>query len=58
MLDVLPWEMGAEINANNVGSFIDQLYKLPMRLRDSMMVNRIRKGLELFEVRQNNAAGL
>jgi MotA/TolQ/ExbB proton channel family len=53
MLDVLPWEMGAEINANNVGSFIDQLYKLPMRLRDSMMVNRIRKALELFEVKQN-----
>ncbi len=53
MLDVLPWEMGAEINADNVGSFIDQLYKLPMRLRDSMMVNRIRKALELFEVKQN-----
>jgi biopolymer transport protein ExbB/TolQ len=53
LLDVLPWEMGAEINSENVGSFIDNLYKLPRRLRDSMMVNRIRKALELFEVKQN-----
>ncbi len=53
MLDVLPWELGAEINRDNVGTFIDHLYKLPHRLRDSMMVNRIRKALELFEVKQN-----
>ncbi|MBK8095141.1 MAG: MotA/TolQ/ExbB proton channel family protein [Verrucomicrobiaceae bacterium] len=53
LLDVLPWEMGAEINRENVGNFIDNLYKLPHRLRDSMMVNRIRKALELFEVKQN-----
>jgi biopolymer transport protein ExbB/TolQ len=53
LLDVLPWEMGSEINADNVGSFIDNLYKLPRSLRDSMMVNRIRKALELFEVKQN-----
>ncbi len=53
LLDVLPWEMGAEINRDNVGGFIDNLYKLPHRLRDSMMVNRIRKALELFEVKQN-----
>jgi len=53
-LDVLPAEIGQEINNGNVGSFIDTLYGLPGRLRDSLMVNRIRKGLELFEVRQNN----
>ncbi|MFN0080850.1 MAG: MotA/TolQ/ExbB proton channel family protein [Prosthecobacter sp.] len=53
LLDVLPWEMGAEVNRDNVGQFIDNLYKLPRRLRDSMMVNRIRKALELFEVKQN-----
>ncbi|MBB5031586.1 MotA/TolQ/ExbB proton channel family protein [Prosthecobacter vanneervenii] len=53
LLDVLPWELGAEINRDNVGHFIDNLYKLPHRLRDSMMVNRIRKALELFEVKQN-----
>lgn len=53
-LDVLPSDIGQEINSGNVGHFIDHLYGLPGRLRDSMMVNRIRKGLELFEVRQNN----
>lgn len=54
MLDVLPAELGAEINSQNVSHFIDNLYALPASLRDSMMVNRIRKGLELFEVRPNN----
>ena len=52
-LDVLPVELGKEINAQNVGSFIDHVYNLPRRLRDSLMVNRIRKALEFFEVRQN-----
>ena len=53
LLDVLPAELGKEINAQNVGKFIDQLYRLPVKLRDSLMVNRIRKALEFFEVRQN-----
>lgn len=53
-LDVLPSDISQEVNAQNVSLFIDNLYGLPSRLRDSMMVNRIRKGLELFEVRQNN----
>lgn len=54
-LDVLPVEINQEVNAQNVGTFIDNLYALPGRLRDSLMVNRIRKALELFEVRQNNS---
>ncbi len=53
-LDVLPTDINQEVSADNVGQFIDHLYGLPARLRDSMMVNRIRKGLELFEIRQNN----
>ena len=53
LLDVLPIELGKEINGQNVGAFIDNIYKLPFNLRDSLMVNRIRKALELFEVRQN-----
>lgn len=55
LLDVLPKKLGAQINSENVGQFIAHLYKLPEHLRDSMMVNRIRKGLELFEVRTNNS---
>ncbi len=53
LLDVLPIELGKEINGQNVSRFIDHLYKLPINLRDSLMVNRMRKALELFEVRQN-----
>jgi flagellar motor component MotA len=53
MLDVLPLRLGKEITAANVTSFIDHVYALPEKLRDSLMVNRIRKALELFEVRQN-----
>lgn len=54
LLDVLPRKLGDQINAANVDRFIDNLYRLPEGLRDSMMVNRIRKGLELFEARTNN----
>ncbi|NDC10298.1 MAG: hypothetical protein EBZ75_13340, partial [Oxalobacteraceae bacterium] len=53
LLDVLPMELGKEINGQNVGRFIDHIYRLPINLRDSLMVNRIRKALEFFEVRQN-----
>ncbi|MFZ4765735.1 MAG: MotA/TolQ/ExbB proton channel family protein [Roseimicrobium sp.] len=52
-LDVLPAELGREINGENVSTFIDHVYNLPHRLRDSLMVNRIRKALELFEARQS-----
>ena len=51
MLDVLPMDIAKEINTENVGQFIDHLYSFHHRLRDSLMVNRIRKGLELFETR-------
>lgn len=52
-LDVLPMELGREITPQNVGNFIDHVYNLPLRLRDSLMVNRIRKALELFEIKSN-----
>jgi len=55
LLDVLPSDIAPEINRSNVGDFIDHVYNLPHRLRDSTMVTRIRKGLEFFETRQNNS---
>jgi flagellar motor component MotA len=54
LLDIVPSKLGSEINSETVGGFIDHIYKLPQRLRDSLMVNRIRKGMELFEKRNNN----
>ncbi len=53
LLDVLPVELGKEINIGNISLFIDHVYLLPIHLRDSLMVNRIRKALEFFEVRPN-----
>jgi len=55
LLEVLPNTIGGPIEEQNVGRFIAHIYKLPEHLRDSMMVNRIRKGLELFEARSNNS---
>jgi biopolymer transport protein ExbB/TolQ len=55
LLDVLPKDIAKQIKEENVGLFIAHLYRLPEHLRDSMMVNRIRKALELFEARTNNS---
>lgn len=55
LLDVLPKGLGVTIDASNVDRFIDHVYALPSHLRDSMMVSRIRKGLELFELRGSNS---
>jgi flagellar motor component MotA len=54
MLELFPPRLGQEINCDNVGSFIDNVYKIPVSLRDSLIVNRIRKALELFESRTDN----
>jgi len=54
LLQLFPARLGHEINSGNVGEFIDNIYKTPVSLRDSLIVNRIRKSLELFESRVDN----
>ena len=54
LLDLFPQRIGREINRATVGGFIDNIYKVPPTLRDSIIVNRIRKALELFEARPSN----
>ncbi|BCX47761.1 MotA/TolQ/exbB proton channel [Haloferula helveola] len=54
LLDLFPQRLGREINRETVSDFIDNIYKVPLSLRDSLIVNRIRKALELFEARPNN----
>ena len=54
LLQLFPERLGREINNSNVGGFIDNIYKTPLTLRDSLIVNRIRKALELFELRVDN----
>lgn len=55
LLNLFPDHIGKEINSSNVGAFIDNIYRTPLTLRDSLIVNRIRKSLELFESRIDNA---
>lgn len=54
MLELFPQRLGNEIHCDNVGGFIDNIYKIPLTMRDSLIVNRIRKALELFENRPDN----
>jgi hypothetical protein len=55
LLNLFPEHLGKEIHSGNVGAFIDNIYNVPLSLRDSLIVNRIRKALELFESRVNRA---
>jgi flagellar motor component MotA len=54
LLNLFPSQIGEEINSSNVGAFIDNIYRVPATMRDSIIVNRIRKSLELFESRIDN----
>ncbi len=54
ILNLFPASIGKEIHSGNVGAFIDNIYQTPLTLRDSIIVNRIRKALELFEIRNDN----
>lgn len=54
LIHLFPAHLGAEVNSSTVAGFIDNIYKVPAALRDSIIVNRIRKALELFETRNSN----
>jgi hypothetical protein len=54
LLQLFPERLGSEINSDNVGGFIDNIYKVPLTLRVSLSVSRVRKALELFELRVDN----
>jgi flagellar motor component MotA len=54
MLDILPVALGRQITPENVDGFLSYIDGLPARVRESMMVNRIRKGLEMFHAKQNS----
>ena len=55
MLELFPMSIDKEITRKSVSKFIDYIYKTPMNLRDSIIINRIRKALELFESKPNNS---
>jgi len=54
LLDVLPSRLGNDISPESVDRFLAQLKRVPPHLRDSLMVNRVRRALEHFKVRKSN----
>ena len=54
MIQALPTDISEEINPSNLKEFHDHILNFPKPLRNTYIVNRIRKALEFFYVRQNN----
>jgi hypothetical protein len=54
LLEILPHDIGDEITPENTPEFHEHVMALPERVKDSFLVNRVRRGLEYFFVRRNN----
>ncbi|NNE91976.1 MAG: hypothetical protein HKN23_10045 [Verrucomicrobiales bacterium] len=54
LIQALPTDIDTEITPQNLKAFHDNLLNFPKPLRNTYIVNRIRKSLEFFYVRQNN----
>ena len=55
MLNLFPSNISEVVDSSTVGAFIDNIYDMPASMRDSIIVNRIRKALELFEARNSKS---
>lgn len=55
LYDLLPTEIGDEINPENVDRFVEHIQGIAGESRESILVNRVLRGLEHFRFRQNNA---
>jgi hypothetical protein len=54
MIQALPEDIGEEITPQNLKQFHDHVLNFPKPLRNTYMVNRIRKALEFFYIRRSN----
>lgn len=54
LIQALPETIDSEVNIGNLKAFHDNLLSYPPKIRNSYMANRIRRALELFNIRQNN----
>jgi len=54
LIDALPSDISEEINVQNLVDFHTHVVNFPKPLRNTYIVNRIRKALEFFYIRQNN----
>jgi biopolymer transport protein ExbB/TolQ len=55
LLNLFPSNIGDAVDSSTVSAFIDNIYDMPSSMRDSIIVNRIRKALELFEARNSKS---
>ncbi|NIL98833.1 MAG: hypothetical protein GTO53_12900 [Planctomycetales bacterium] len=55
MLDLLPTELSAEITLDKLDSFVSHILSLPGEARQSILVNRVLRGIEHFRVRKSAA---
>ena len=54
LLEALPSDIDQEITVHNLPAFHEHLINFPKPLRNTYIVNRLRKALEFFYIRQNN----
>ena len=54
LYDLLPEEVSPEITGENVHKFIEEVRQVPIKPTESFLVNRVARGLEYFQVRNNN----
>lgn len=54
LIQALPNSIAEEVNVHNLKEFHDNLLNFPKKLRNTYIVNRIRKALEFFYIRQSN----
>ncbi len=54
LIEALPSDIDEEINIHNLHEFHEHIINFPPILRNTYIVNRIRKALEFFYIRQNN----
>lgn len=54
LFDLLPTEIDEEITASNVERFLEHVHATTEKVKDSVLVHRVQRGLEHFKVRQSN----
>ena len=55
LMDLLPSEISQEITLSSLDKFVAHVYSLPAVARQSMLVNRVLRGIEHFRVRKSAA---
>jgi len=55
LMDLLPNEISPEITVTSLDKFVDHIHSLPTEARESILVNRVLRGIEHFRVRKSAA---